>query len=247
MQITIRQIPLLLLLLTCFSFLKAQDITHSTTQSLDISFEPCLSGELFTPAERFSNSQYYFDNWMTGNVTLISGDIVKNQKIQYNAYMDEVFWLHPAIYRHVMLDKLLLSGFTVINDDSGNIIEFKRIKTVNETGREQDIFARLLYENSISLYSRRVFRESGSIKTTRLDNRLVSRISLMSDHKYFLVLEDATVIPVSRNRRSLYNAFPGKRIEIRSTLRRNRNRIRNEADLIEAVGLINNIIYPVKK
>ena len=245
MQITIKYI-ISSLLLTLFSISLAQESLFEKNPQYEDLFEPRLSGEVYSPPDRFANSQNYFANWLRGDIMLISGETVRGQQLQYNAYLDEIFWLHPMFNRQVRLDKQLISSFTAIIDESGKTATFKRIRTGNEGAGNSGFFARLLYEDSISLYSQRILRESSRTRSATVGGTIISRILLISDHKYFLMLEDDITIPVSRNRRSLYNAFPEKRREIRTILRSNRNRIRNEAELIEAIALLNTILITHK-
>ena len=241
MQITSKYI-ISSLLLTLFSLSRAQESSHEGHPDHEALFEPRLSGEVYSPPDNFANSQNYFPNWLRGDIVLISGETVRGQQIQYNAYLDEVFWLNPLFYRQIRLDKQLISSFTAVIDESGKTAIFKRINSGNELTGNSDFFARLLYKDKISLYSRRMLRESGRTQSATVGGTIISRILLISDHKYFLMLEDDIIIPVSRNRRSLYNAFPEKRREIRTILRSNRNRIRNEAELIEAIALLNSVL-----
>jgi hypothetical protein len=205
--------------------------------------EPKLSGELYTPPNRFANSQYYFDGWLTGHIIMTSGEIATNRKIQYNAYLDEVFWLHCSLYRHVRLDRKLIKGFTV-NTGDNNQVEFKRMHIEDSPGLTKDIFVEVLHNDAISLYSRRIYRESSNIRSATVGGVIVSRIVLMRDFKYFLELQDGSIIQVNRNRRSLYQSFPVYRSEISKLLRQSRNRIRTDEDFINAVRQINNIVHP---
>ena len=60
-------------------------------------------------------------------------------------------------------------------------------KGSEETGNS-DFFARLLYEDSISLYSQRILMESSKTRSATVGGTIISRILLTSDHKYFLML-----------------------------------------------------------
>lgn len=221
---------------------RSQETGLTAKTGPDMLFRARLSGEIFTPADRFANSQYYFENWVFGSVTLVSGETVSNQQIQYNAYMDELFWLHPELLNQVRLDKGLITGFETVNDRHGRMAIFRKLELNNDPAGKRTVFARLLHKDSVSLYSHRIFRESSKTESSMVGNRLVSRIVLMNDHRYFLEMPDGTIKPVARSRRSLYNAFPEIRQELRAGFRRERNRIRNEEGFIRAVALVNQLL-----
>lgn len=210
-------------------------------------FEAHLSGEVYMPPVLYAGSPWFLADWNKGSVTLKTGETVSNVLLRYNGYMDELFWLTPESYDHIRLDKQLISSFVIHRAGSKQQFRFRNmnIRTLLGTSRES-VFMQVLYEGDVSLYVFRKIRETGATTSVMVGNVLVPRQVIGSDYRYYLRRggsEPELIIP---NRSSLLRAFPEHRQEIRQALRRNRNRMRNEAQFVEAIVLLNRIIAAEK-
>jgi hypothetical protein len=206
-------------------------------------FKARLSGEVYTPPVIHSGSQWFIGEWAIGSVKLITGEKVSDVMLRYNGYLDELFWLTPSTFEQVRLDKNLIRQFEMNDPASGERLIFMNLEVNNmlAPGAIQ-VFAQLLYYGDISLYVHRKIRETGATTSTMVGGRLVARRILGLDYQYYLCGRSELPETLQPNRRSLLRAFPEHRSQIRLALRQNNIRIRNEAQLIDAIKIINDLV-----
>ncbi len=206
-------------------------------------FEPRLSGEIYTFTMRADGNYYLNENWLKGDVALISGETVHDKLLKYNIYLDELIWLSSKTYKPVKVDKKLVKEFTINLPDSREPVLFRNI-TIDVAFRDDplNIFAHKLYEGNISLVAQRRVRQTGERFTSERGTH-ISVPRLEPDPVYYIIMPDNKAREVGRlNRRALYRIFPDYRSEIRTALRRENVWIRSENDLVRAVGIIDEIV-----
>ncbi len=205
-------------------------------------FQPHLAGEVYKPDNIFSGSPFFINAWSIGQVILNSGEIADSCMLRYNGYLDELFWLTHDTYEQVMLDKNLITGFRLFDAASQQWVTFEQIE-VNDplTGAKRKIFAQLLLQDELSLYAYRYVRETGTTTSVMQAGQLVSRRVIGPEYQFFLLNAEGESRRIQMNRRRFLHAFPEKRKELRRELRRMRNSIRSERQLISAVKLLNTI------
>jgi hypothetical protein len=209
----------------------------------DSIFQPHLPGEVYTPPVVHAGSPWFLADWLKGEVTLTNGQTTRDVLLRYNGYFDELFWLTPVDFEQVQLDKQLIMSFAFYDPEEDEWFRFERLDKRNVlTGNTENVFAQLLTGNEIRLYVHRKIRETGATTSTMVGGVLMARQVLGPDYNYFLKRSDSEAQAISVNRRSLLRAFPGYRHEIRQKLRHHHIRIRNEAQLITAVELINDLL-----
>jgi len=54
--------------------------------------EPRLSGEVFRVSTETIGSPFFYDHWSPGVVVLVSGEIIDDQLLMYNGYIDELIY-----------------------------------------------------------------------------------------------------------------------------------------------------------
>lgn len=211
---------------------------HRDTAS-DEYFEQGLSGKMnITPRRPIGDQHYPAEEWLTGDVLLENGNAIKNKLLRYNGYLDELFWLYEGDYQQIQVDKNMISEFT-LHTPAGTQARFRRIGVYSPIliGKDE-IFAEILYEGHVSVYScRRV------IETTRGDYRvgdkLIGGIKIKPGHLYIFRLPDNTIRIIQKiRRRNILNLFPDQRREIRRLMREKRLRPRNEKELVEAAKVL---------
>lgn len=197
-----------------------------------------LAGEIFVFSIVSHGSQYFNDEWYYGDVTLQSGEVVENQMLKYNGYLDELIWLNTS-FQNIKVDKNLVAEFSLRDPHSQEILVFRNVllKSLSISGSGH-IFAEQLYENDISLMAFRRILKTGE-RTENRTKSVISRAILKADPVYFILMPDGNAnILTNLSRRSFYRAFPEHKEKIRSMFRQNQLRLRNERDLIEAVKFI---------
>ncbi len=206
-------------------------------------FKARLSGEVYTPPVIHSGSQWFIGEWATGSVTLITGEKVSDVMLRYNGYLDELFWLTPVTFEQVRLDKKLIRQFEMEDPGSGEKLIFKNLEVNNMLAPGSiEVFAQLLHRSDISLYVHRKIRETGATTSVMVGGTLVARRVLGPDYQYYLQNRSELPGAIQPTRRSLMRTFPEHRRQIRQALRQQNIRIRNEAQLIYAIEIINDLV-----
>ena len=199
-------------------------------------FDQGLSGKLNNPPHQpIGNQHYPSEDWLLGDVLLENGIVVRDKRLRYNGYLDELFWLYEGDYQQIQLDRNFIKEYTLYKQGRLEPVIFRKINIDAPLITSRDnVFGELLYEGSLQLYAyRRVFGsrpgEIGEVGT------IISPSPL-----FVLILPEGTSKILRRiNRRNLLNLFPDKRREIRNMLSDNRIfRLRSEQDLLDAVRLL---------
>ncbi|HHN47476.1 MAG TPA: hypothetical protein ENN08_00825 [Bacteroidales bacterium] len=236
----IRFFTAFLILLLPVGLMAQQPSSGSGPEAL---FKAHLSGEVYTPPVIHSGSQWFIGDWANSNVTLITGEKVSDVMLRYNGYLDELFWLTPGTFEQVRLDKNLIRQFEMEDPGSGEKLIFKNLEVNNilAPGSIQ-VFAQLLHRGDISLYVHRKIRETGATTSVMVGGTLVARRVLGPDYQYYLQHRSELPGAIQPARRSLMRTFPQHRRQIRQALRQHNIRIRNEAQLIYAIEIINDLV-----
>lgn len=201
-----------------------------------------LAGEITRPVEGLIGSQYYINEWLNGDVTLINGAVARDKKLRYNGLLDEVFWLHEESLQHIKLDRHLISEFCLTLPDSGDSLLFRRIETdALRLSRTGDIFVQVLYDDVISLYAYRRIARRGDVVEKRGRARIMLT-EIEPAHIYFFILPDKKVVTLENiSRRSVYRAFREKRNELGRYLRIKNMDTADDEFLIETAKILKEI------
>ncbi len=229
------------LTIICPYYISAKD-DHHKEKHVSV-YEPRLSGEVYTFLMRANGSYYLNENWVKGDVLLISGEKAHDKRLKYNTYLDELIWLSSKTYQPVKVDKNLVREFSVNLPGEQEPAIFHNI-TIDVAFRSEplNIFAHSLYDGNISLVAHRRVIKTGE-RLTSEGGTLISVPRLEPDPVFYIVKPDNEAHEVSRfSRRALYRIFPEQRDEIRTALRRERIWIRSENDLIRAVAIIDEVV-----
>lgn len=233
-----------LFILLCFTVLSinysasCQEINLETIENL---FSPSLSGEIFNSPSGYLGSQYYFEEWLNGSVTLLSGEKAINTRLRYNGLLDELIWMKTPSFQQVKLDKNLIKEFS-LNKPDGEILTFKRLSVnLPPFNQKTEIFAQSLYESQISLYAfRRISIIGRVIRKMETGNFEFSEIE--PSHLYFITSKDAKSFYLSKiSKRNISRLFPEFKEEINKIYKNSRGKTEEERFII-VVKLLNDIM-----
>ena len=196
--------------------------------------KPTLAGEQFVDNHIFAGSKYLMDEWAIGKVTLQSGDVVQNQLLKYNALEDELIWLEQNSSSTVRVDKSLVLGFSLQAPQSDSALVFtKGTFFKNQTSS----FLQVLRKGKLTLYAKRWVEKTSNVDMIYVGGSAKRAIAIVPRTSYFIETEDGNLKSISLSRRSFVNTFSLEHKSLsRKLLRQNRVRIKNEHDLISAIG-----------
>ncbi len=201
--------------------------------------EPKLAGEWYYPAVGYVGSQLFRGEYFRGRVLLENGRMANDRMLAYNGLQDQLIWLDSRGGKVLTLDKGLIAGF-VLWDEQGKEMQFRKIWIRSLlVGDTIPVFVQVLLEGrNVSLYVRRRiindYTETyGGYVTS------ASRHYLSPAPVYFIRTKGKKKEQIDKiNRKNLYAVFPDRKKEIRKTLRKNHLSLNNELQLIRAMQLI---------
>ncbi len=209
---TCLQALMILATIACLPFVFLQKVTAQT--------QARLSGEIYTYTLNTKDSQHYVDYWSQGEVLLTNGEVVTDQLLMYNGYLDELIWLHPATYNTIRVDKNLVASFRLFIAYPSDTVEFRHI-TYRYWFQPSPVsaFVTPLHTGNFSLMLQHSIRKSGERAEYTQEGRSI-RILLKAAPAYFIVAADGKSYPVAAfNRRTFDQIFPDNREEVRQAFR----------------------------
>lgn len=233
-------IKLLWLAFTIFYYnMGVSQLLEETSHVAD--HEPRLSGEMIYFIESTIGSQYFLNSWVIGEITLASDEKIFSNNLNYNGYIDELIWVHPEYFRHVIIDRNNVKEFTL--EDKNTRYQFTNLGLMDEQALKGfNFYAQVLYNGNFKLYARRQVSRIGSDFFVQGSKR-INRTKVEPTPMYFIQIPGREMVSIRKlNRRELLLAFPENRREIRQALRSNRIQLYNEDAFIRAMPLLENII-----
>jgi hypothetical protein len=238
MNIIVRNIILISILSTINFGLQA-----GNPDPLIMKKEHHLSGEVFQSGQASVGSQYFYEEWLEGDVLLKSGQLVERKMLRYNGLLDELIWMPAPTRSQVRVDKNMVAQFSFTLPGERETVVFENI-TIRTRFQSSgiNIFAQVLYKGDISLYSYRKIKKEDDL--ARRTDRGVYHIPVLEpDPIYYIVFQDHEALELRKlNNRSLLRLFPEHKREIREILRGNEIRMRSEKDAVQAVKAIGGLI-----
>jgi hypothetical protein len=222
--------------------LRGQEINYCECNSmLDSLIEPKLFGDLYQPQKNGVGSQYYIKEWLNGDIYLTNGNIIKNNNLRYNGFLDRLMWITPISYQQVKLDKEQIKGFC-LNDKYGTKYNYEKILIKDEFSPDSfPVYGEVLYKNRISLVAYR--------KVALAGYNVVPGGSYYEDvyklsNSYLFKLENGKTLGFKRFRkRDISKLFPDKTELIVNKFRELKQRqFRTEADLIRVTKALNDFL-----
>ena len=157
-----------------------------------------LTGQRYAYHEQLRGSPFLFDDWINGTVTLISGEVIEDVPIKYNAYLDELITYNPVYFTIVKLDKYTLHRFEFDLFGEHWLFE-KRFFPGFPKG---DRFFRILHEGQTDLLC---FYKVSLLNTSpyKDENNILKNQEFFSGYRYFLFQPESDFTSVRLRRKSL--------------------------------------------
>ncbi len=197
--------------------------------------EVYLPGEIFFPPQAYSGRQFLFDDWKKGDIITQSGKVYTNQLLKYNMLLDELFWLSPGVFNHIMLDRGFINKFT-IDIDGGQPLTFQKIPVKNPiTGADAMQFAQQLYKGDLELYVTHHKRISARSEVVRTGETVSHQRILQKTQSYYLKNTSGEIVQLRPSRRSFISSMGKDRERINELIMAKQLTIQNQQQLIQAV------------
>jgi hypothetical protein len=175
-----------------------------------------------------SNNNQFYNNWAEGDIILSDENVIKNELLRYNSYIDEFLWLRKTDFSAGIIYKSTVREFTIYNEDKTTIARFKNLKVRNWYALDSSYtYLQVLAEGRLSLYVQR-----------RMVNIDKSSKELVQKDLYYLY-KDGQFHSFVPNRMNLYRVMKVEKENMRKIIRSSHLRIRKEAQLTEAIKKYN--------
>jgi len=132
---------------------------NTTGEDCDLTnSEPYLTGELFAQALPVDATTWLNSEWLSGDIYLSNGEVVRNKLIKYNGLLDELFWQEPKSKNIIKLDKEAILQFHFLNFKGDTSVYFRKIKVKrNIIADSSEIFGEVIYDGRLSLFVLQTF------------------------------------------------------------------------------------------
>lgn len=189
-------------------------------------FEEMLSGR--ANMHRITgNNKEFFCNWTLGDVILANGETVTNKYLRYNGLMDFLLWMRESDYKTAVLDREIVAGFILYDENDEPLAYFKNIKIENRYSEDStEKYLQVLCEGDISLYACRNIKKANDYG------------ELVQNYFYYLYRE-GNYKKIKPGKARLLRFFHDDEITVRSIIRTNHLNVKTEEDLIKVIDLYN--------
>jgi len=228
-----RRFILFLIINTLFIFTNAQDNNcHCKYYNVsEETLEDKLTGiQILNEQVKMPDGELY-SQWSSGDVILNNGEKITNRTIRYDGLNDQLTFYNLNKKAQLAVEKGTIKGFDIQLFTTNKMLHFTKLKINNlySPGYEEH-FVQILVAGKVSLYASR-----------KLHN-LVSSNQLETSYFYILVKEDGSSTQFQNfSRRYIVNLFPDKENIFRPSLKKQKNRVRTEEQLIKAIELYNSL------
>ena len=211
-----------ILLMITFQNLFGQKNSSSENYNITNS-EPCLTGELFAPDFVVDATTYFNSEWLSGDIYLSNGEVVRNKLIRYNGLLDELFWQEPKSKNIIKLDKESIRRFHFLNLNGDTTFYFKKINVrKNIIADSSEYFGQVLYNGPLSLFVLHTYKIIGT-ELIRKNGILFEKNVYAEEPIYiFRFTNNKTFVTKSLRRNSLYAFSPGNKDKIKEFLKTNK-------------------------
>ncbi|MDR3651589.1 MAG: hypothetical protein P4L34_01305 [Paludibacter sp.] len=227
-----------LFLLICIS-INAQTVKSTEVSESDTLFLPKLTGQTYIERKGYKGEQYFYDDWVDGDILLSTGEMLHGEKLKYNGLFDELIWVNMSNYRQFELDKSFVAEFW-LKGIRGATIHFKRINLGEQTDTHpSEIYAQIGVEEKVSLYIQRKISVVGD-EDIYENGKLYNIKSIESKPLYYIKLPSNNYLVLRRIRRNAFlKLFPEQKKTILKLIRAGHLNFKSEADLIKVIELMN--------
>jgi hypothetical protein len=175
-----------------------------------------------------SNVAQFYCPWLNGDVILSNGSKVKNELLRYNSLLDELLWLRKSDFSSGIVYKSTVDEFVLYNDQNVQIARFKKTKLRNWYDLDSSyLYLQVLSEGQISLYVQR-----------RMLNIDKSTKELVVKDQYY-IKRNGIYYNFIPSRMNLYRVMKEDKEKMRKIVRGSHLKVRQEAQLTDAIKKYN--------
>ncbi|MBR5644328.1 MAG: hypothetical protein IKW77_09090 [Salinivirgaceae bacterium] len=174
----------------------------------------------------FDGVPFYHDEWLTGSVTMKSGETYDGLQLRYDEYKDDLIYQNDLTNSVIIIDKKSIEQFTLTLPKNGEVETFKPIEHQNLKNQSGRYFA-IILEDSISVIKKHEAKED---KYSNVNMTLKKTGAFV--HKESRYTWDGNELKaVPKFRRLLLRQYPTHKDELRKLFFHNHIRMKNDNDV----------------
>lgn len=194
-----------------------------------------LSGRLFNNYFlQYKGNPYLINRWMTGDIEMVGGEVVKGVMVKLDIYNDEMVYYHEKLKRVFIIDKGIIAKAR-LKDSLGDNLNIVKLST--DIGSKFGGFYIQLVDDDIALF----FKPRKLLELNNSDIPSDGKIGSFyrRDHYY---MNNETFQQVSLRKRKMLKQFPKHKKELSKFITKNRLRLKNQHDLTKVFKAINQFV-----
>jgi hypothetical protein len=186
------------------------------------------------------NDPYLFPEWKTGSVTLINDYKAEQIELLYNSNKDLLIFKNPGLKSAVVLDKNMVSSFTIQSGESGETRHFEKVNFqalfINES---QGRYSEVLEKGAYSIYVLRIKLKKSIAQSGPINGK--QYLYEIRD-QYFLKSPEGSITRFTPTNAAILNLFAKHRKEIHDFIRKEGLSARHDKDLTKIIHYCNKLV-----
>ncbi|MBN2817515.1 MAG: hypothetical protein JXP36_01010 [Bacteroidales bacterium] len=210
------------------SFLNAQ---HNSEKD-NFRMKPKLTGTMYQKQNMYPGSEFLFDEWQTGTITLKNGRQLKNMQLNYNAYTNDLVYAIDG-NTAVVVSKFQVSDFIILNSTPERKFILINGDIINKSFNSE-MFVELLFNGNITIFANRMMKVNSSLV---MQNRFNESVYYLTN-EYYACMGDYCFM-TAQNKRNFYSFF--NKVEVNKIIRKYNLNLKKENDLVEFARQLNQL------
>ncbi|MBO7496613.1 MAG: hypothetical protein J6T98_08660 [Salinivirgaceae bacterium] len=208
----------------CISFAMIVDAQGKLTKKSAIQH---ITGEPFVHYyATIDGVPFYQGDWLTGSVTMKSGETYDGLQLRYDAFKDDLIYQNNVTNNVIIIDKNSIEQFTLTNPKVGKVETFKSLEHKNLKDLSGSYFA-IILEDSLSVLKRYEAKE----KQYSNVNMTLKKTGEFVHKTYRYTWNGIELRAVPRFRRLLLRQYPQYKEDLRKFFFHNHIRMKNDDDV----------------
>jgi hypothetical protein len=172
-----------------------------------------------------------YGKWRFGKIILNSGEFIAGELMHYDGLNDQLIINSKNSAIKLAVEKHTIQGFDLEALNSDPIFKFRRVKVKrNNLEDYEDVFLQVLISGRNTLYAYRKLTNSVTLN------------EIVRNYVYYIKKEDGSMVSFAKpSRKTLVKLFPENADLYLVRLRKMRNQVRNEEQLMKAVDMLNSL------
>lgn len=239
-----KPIVIILILVNTVVLLQAQKDNSLVGTEENLMRIATQAGTIFTTNmdelyEGVKGTPYLYDEWKPGNIYLTDSTFIKDVKIKYNVYTDDLLYLNSTSGDSLIINRNMIWKFEITDTPSDDIVLMEEMD-LKPGKTDKKGFVRLIYDGRTKLilkYNKTFIR--ANYKGAYAAGNKYDEYT--DDYQYYIIKSTNTPVRIKLNKNSVVKALSDKEEKVRAYTGEHQLNLKNEDDVAELVKFYDNI------